>query len=234
MYYRLFRRVAVPSLACLCAVVLALSCVAETAARTSPPEGNVSYRLYVLERLARASGSDADIRLASGPVKLAVAMIIDDQEVILYNPRSFDHLEQRTGTAWAAVSVIAHEMGHCFYGHAEVDSTSVAQRVLLAYELEADYFSGYTLARVGATIDDAQAAQRTLNLEETASHPSSARRLRAIEAGWLDGRVGLAIAKDPSKRLSDEPLNQTLIRRLASHPEMPAPPEPLRLVAGQW
>ena len=103
-----------------------------------------------------------------------------------------------------------------------------------AYELEADHFQGYTLARGGATLDDSQAAQRTLNLEATASPPSSARRLRAIEAGWLDGRAGLALAKEPSRRLRDVPLNQVLSRRLASRAEIPAAPDPLRLVAGQW
>lgn len=234
MRFRCNRGLTVQAVACLCAAVLCLSPVAKAAATVHSPDASVSYRLHVLERLTRACGSDANIRLATGPVVLAQAMVIDDQAVILYNPRSFDILEQRTGTAWAAVSVIAHEMGHCFYGHSEVDATTTDHQLLMAYELEADYFSGYTLARVGAALDDAQAAQRTIDLDETASHPSSTSRLRAIEAGWLDGRAGLDIAKNPRERLRDEQLNQALSRRLASRPEIPAVPEPLRLVAGQW
>jgi hypothetical protein len=198
-------------------------------AATGPRRTSEAYGAYVLGRLAEASGFGGDVRLCRGPVAYAQAVVIDDRELIFYNGGSLDALERGTGTPWSAVSVIAHELGHHYYGHAEAGLTGVPAEEILQCELDADYFSGYVLALVGASLADAQAAQRTLGADETESHPASAGRLRAIEAGWRDARSGLPIAQHPGERIDCMP----------THFEAPAEAplvarEPLSVEAGRW
>jgi hypothetical protein len=184
-----------------------------------------------VRRLAEACGYDSQIRLGRGPVAYAQAMMIDDKATILYNPRSLGDLERATGTPWAAVSVLAHELGHHVYGHAhqglrEADADAIPQN-----ELDADYFSGWALARVGARLQDAQAVQRALNMDETLFHPSSARRLHAIRAGWLDGAAGLALSPEPWLRME----NPTPGRAVALRASMSGSAwDRLSLISGQW
>jgi hypothetical protein len=188
------------ALALTCAAAICLGASA-TALGRSRPAADGSYGIYVLGRLAQACGFGADVRLFRGPVAYAQAVVIDDREAIFYNPRSLDALESESGTPWAAVSVIAHELGHHYYGHAAMGVRGVPADEILQCELDADYFSGYALARVGASLADAQAAQRSLDAVETELHPCSPQRLRAIEAGWRDGRRGRPISPLPICRM---------------------------------
>ncbi|MEM6299841.1 MAG: hypothetical protein AAF740_14220, partial [Bacteroidota bacterium] len=56
-------------------------------------------------------------------------------------------------------------------------------------EIEADYFSGYILAKVGASLSEAKAAMSEIaSPNESHSHPARHRRLKAIEKGWLDAK----------------------------------------------
>lgn len=191
MYDLLRTRLVVSALAPLVALALSAAPLARAAAPSRP---GVDYRLYVLGRLASASGFTEDVRIGRAPVAFAQAIVIDDYNAILYNPRSLDALERGTGNPWSTVSVIAHELGHHFYGHAENGIRGVAAEAIPRCELEADYFSGYALARLGASLDDAQAAQRWLSRDETPLHPASALRLDAVKAGWEFGRAGRALA----------------------------------------
>ncbi len=194
------------SVGLLCAAALCLATAHPAFGRRTPEPANVPYGAYVLGRLAEGCGFGEDVRLFRGPVTYAQAAVIDDREVILYNSRSLDDLERGSGTPWSAVSVIAHELGHIYYGHAEAGLTNVRADEILRCEMDADYFSGFALARVGASLKEAQAAQRSLDSEETLFHPASSERLRAIEAGWRDAREGLPIADFPSERVECMPL----------------------------
>jgi hypothetical protein len=169
------------------------------------------------------------VRLTRGPVPYAQALVIDDHSLIVYNARSLDELETETGTPWSAVSVIAHELGHHYYGHAEAGVGGIPVDEILQCELDADYFSGFALARVGASLADAQAAQRALDWVETDLHPCSPQRLRAIEAGWRDGRAGLQISALPICRM-----DIYASRRAAGADTALALPEPLSPEPGRW
>jgi hypothetical protein len=53
-------------------------------------------------------------------------------------------------------------------------------------ELEADRYSGYVLFRMGATLDQSQAAMRALGSDTgSATHPDRSSRLAAITNGWV-------------------------------------------------
>jgi hypothetical protein len=217
-------------LALMCALA-ALAAPGQSIASSQTRRPDPAYGTYVLGRLAEACGFEEHVRLGRGPVAYAQAMVIDDKATILYNPRSLDSLERETGTPWSAVSVLAHELGHHYYGHAHLGMRDANGDDIPRNELDADYFSGYALARVGARLHDAQAAQRTLNTEETLYHPSSVRRLHAIRAGWLDGAAGIPLSPEPWLRMeSATPGRAVALRASLSGPVW----DRLSLLSGQW
>ncbi|MEJ7693949.1 M48 family metalloprotease [Daejeonella sp.] len=110
----------------------------------------------------------------------AYATIINNKRVILYDNRFLTALDQYTNTKWASISVLAHEMGHHYRNHLVTGKGSTP-----ATELEADYFSGYALAKVGATLADATAAMEKISpIQGNSSHPGRAQRVDAIQKGW--------------------------------------------------
>jgi len=102
---------------------------------------------------------------------------------ILYDNEFFEKISDKASNDWAATSILAHEIGHHLNGHSLNNEGSN-----LAWELEADEFSGFVLARMGSSLEDAQSAIKTLKREEaTRTHPAKADRLDAIAKGWSRG-----------------------------------------------
>lgn len=102
---------------------------------------------------------------------------------ILYDNKFFNKISDKASNDWAAISILAHEIGHHLNGHALNDEGSNHK-----WELEADEFSGFVLARMGSSMEDAQSAINTLKLEKaTRTHPAKVDRLLAIEKGWNRG-----------------------------------------------
>ena len=86
----------------------------------------------------------------------------------------------RTGTDWAVRSIMAHEVGHHLQGHTLQRGGSRPP-----IELEADNYSGHIVRWLDGTLDNAQAAMRTLApRRDSATHPGRDRRLNAIAEGW--------------------------------------------------
>jgi hypothetical protein len=110
----------------------------------------------------------------------AYATIIRNQRYIIYDNRFLESLDRYAGTRWASISVLAHEMGHHYRNHVVSSAGSTPPK-----ELEADYFSGYVMAKMGATIAEARAAMEQIaSPTASASHPAKADRLKAIAQGW--------------------------------------------------
>ena len=115
----------------------------------------------------------------------AVAKIIESdggvkERYILYDNNFFSKIDNKADSDWAAISILAHEIGHHLNGHALNNKGSNHK-----FELEADYFSGISLAKMGASLEEAQSAIQTLSYEKaTSTHPSKADRLKEIERGW--------------------------------------------------
>lgn len=119
-----------------------------------------------------------DIRAASVPN--AAAATQGSVRYLLYNPRFIDDVNRSTGTTWAAYSVMAHEIGHHLQGHTIQPGGSRPP-----IELEADKFSGFVLAQMGASLDEAQAVMSQIASPlPTATHPARGDRLDAIAEGW--------------------------------------------------
>ena len=108
------------------------------------------------------------------------------RKVVLYNPNFMTHLELSSGSEWAAISIIAHEIGHHLAGHTMPQYPWESMQHPWARELEADYYSGKCLAELGAEPEDLQRAQRLMfSRWGNASHPDSIRRIQAINRGWM-------------------------------------------------
>lgn len=106
------------------------------------------------------------------------------ERYILYDNDFFERINNSANTDWAAISILAHEIGHHLNGHALTNKGSTHE-----FEIEADYFSGMALAKMGATLDEAKGAIQSLKYERaTATHPAKFDRLMAIQEGWNKGK----------------------------------------------
>ncbi len=102
---------------------------------------------------------------------------------ILYDNQFMSRIENSANTDWSAISILAHEIGHHLIGHSLNNEGSNH-----TYELEADYWSGWALAKLGASLTEAQSAIQSLRYEKaTSTHPAKKDRLLEIEKGWDDG-----------------------------------------------
>ena len=101
---------------------------------------------------------------------------------VIYDNSFLTRVQNKTGTDWSAISILAHEIGHHLQGHT---LDGLGSRPIK--ELQADKFSGFVLNKLGASLRNAQAAINELQSEQGSStHPPKADRLAAIERGWND------------------------------------------------
>lgn len=100
-----------------------------------------------------------------------------------------DHLflnkvNKGSGTEWAAISIIAHEIGHHIAGFSR-------RPTQVESELDADYWSGYALQKLGASKDaSVKCIMRYGTEHNTSSHPNKYSRAETIKQGWDDARNG--------------------------------------------
>src|SRR5215203_62013 len=110
----------------------------------------------------------------------AYATIIRNRRYIIYDNNFLENLDGYAGTKWASISVLAHEMGHHYRNHVVDQQGSTPPK-----ELEADYFSGYVMAKLGASATEAIAAMdKIASARASATHPAKADRLKSIVQGW--------------------------------------------------
>ena len=150
---------------------------------TAGTQGDAAVR-----EIMRFTGLPQNFKVVEGKVPNAAALIVIGkdripQRIIAYNPAFMERVRAATESSdWAAVSIMAHEIGHHLSGHTLTPGGSQPPT-----ELEADRFSGFVLFKMGATLGDAQAAISTLVREaDGPTHPGRAKRLVAIESGWAE------------------------------------------------
>ncbi len=139
-----------------------------------------SEAITVMQDIISFTGLPANFKIQAAKVPNAAAVVYGDQRYVFYNPKFMQTVEESTNTNWASISILAHEIGHHLSGHTLKDGGSQPDM-----ELEADEFSGYVLRKMGATLEEAQAAMRKLaSPRPSATHPARDMRLVAIEKGW--------------------------------------------------
>lgn len=158
----------------------------------------------VVRDIMSVIGLKANFELRAANVPNAAAVILKSKRYILYNPKFMNQINAATGSEWAAISILAHEIGHHLNGHT-LDNVGSRPDT----ELEADEFSGFVLRRMGASLADAQAVMGLIaSIKGSHTHPAKKDRLTYIESGW-NNAGGLmenkAIAEKKSNRNIDKP-----------------------------
>jgi hypothetical protein len=147
----------------------------QTAKFTSNKEAEL-----VVERIMDLVGLRPNFKVQPARVPNAAAIVYGTDRYLLYSPRFISKVTQRTNTDWAAISIMAHEIGHHLSGHT---LKSGGSRPMM--ELEADEFSGFILRKMGANLQEAQAAVSLFGSPiPTNTHPGKNERLEAIQKGW--------------------------------------------------
>lgn len=150
------------------------------------------FRNFVLQECPNINNAVAkNIQTSSG----------EKVRYILYDNAFFDRIDQKAANDWASISILAHEIAHHLNGHSLNNKGSNHR-----FELEADFSSGFYLAKMGATLEQAQSAIQTLRYEKaTATHPAKADRLKEIEKGWRKAYGLIKRVVDNPKEEVDEP-----------------------------
>lgn len=170
----------------------------------------------IINEIVETSGLVGNFKIRAAGVPNAAAIIQNGKRYILYNPNFIREISLSVDSEWAATSILAHEIGHHLNGHT-LDKRGSRPGI----ELEADYFSGHVLQKLGAELRDAQAAMDELGEPAgSKTHPAKHDRLTAIASGWeasCDKDVECDKAVSPSRptRRSPRPT-----------PDLPIPSRP--------
>jgi hypothetical protein len=106
------------------------------------------------------------------------------KRIILADHMFLVRINKDSGTQWGAISILAHEIGHHIAGFSRYSTK-------LESELDADYWSGYALQKLGASKNASTKAIMKYGTEtDTDSHPNKYSRASAIEKGWEDAKKG--------------------------------------------
>jgi outer membrane biosynthesis protein TonB len=145
-----------------------------------------------------------ELRVANVPN--AAAVLIKGKRYILYNPKFMEEITGATGTNWAAISILAHEIGHHLNGHT-LDNVGSRPKT----ELEADEFSGFVLRKMGATLAEAQAVMGIIaSLKGSHTHPAKDDRLAFIATGWNNADPQATAAVQPKTETKTTPAAATV------------------------
>lgn len=135
-------------------------------------------------------------------IKTAHAFIHKDQRWIEYNPSFLAQVNDSSNTDWSAISVLAHEIGHHLMGH-----TLNPRKYGPGDELECDRYSGFILANMGASLEDALAAISLSGSEEASkTHPAKMARIQAITLGY---NSALILDDSPPLHIQDDRFEYT-------------------------
>ncbi len=148
-----------------------------------------------VKRILDNTGLNQNFTIRAANVNNAAAAIQGQQRMILYSQDFMIRVKNETNTDWAAISILAHEVGHHLQGH-----TIQAGGSRPTIELEADRYSGYVLFRMGATLAQAQAAMNAIGSDTgSTTHPAKSARLAAITNGWVAARDQAVLPSGPVK-----------------------------------
>lgn len=124
-----------------------------------------------------------------------------EKNYIVYNADWVRALYDETKNLWVIYGVMAHEMGHYALNH---DRTAAGSDPEI--ERQADEYAGGILRKMGASLEEAQAAFRSNKINvEGHTHPPLNKRLDAVKAGW--GQVDNSVL--PSRGDNDLPTSLT-------------------------
>ncbi|MGQ2982521.1 hypothetical protein [Flavobacterium sp.] len=166
----------------------------------------------VVKDIMSVIGLKSNFELRAANVPNAAAVILKSKRYILYNPEFMDKINSATGNKWAAISILAHEIGHHLNGHT-LDKVGSRPRT----ELEADEFSGFVLRKMGATLEEAQSAMALIaSMKGSHTHPAKNDRLAYIATGWKSAMEAGSTAVIAENKIAPIATQQPVITRNTS------------------
>ena len=134
----------------------------------------------MLTEILATLGLQQNFELKEAKVANIEASISHRKRYILYNPEYIKWINGVTKDKWAAMALLAHEIGHHLNGHTIRRSGSKP-----ALELEADEFAGFVLKKMGASLSEAQQVMKYIAKSKgSKTHPGRLLRMSAIKKGW--------------------------------------------------
>ncbi|MGZ8551863.1 MAG: M48 family metalloprotease [Chitinophagaceae bacterium] len=134
----------------------------------------------MLAEIMTVVGLHANFLLREAKVANIEASVSNRKRYILYNPNYISWISNVTRDKWAAIALLAHEVGHHLNGHTIRKSGSKPK-----LELEADEFAGFILRKLGASLEQSQEVMIYIaRTEASRTHPSRSSRMNAIQTGW--------------------------------------------------
>ena len=163
----------------------------------------------IMNDMMKVVGLKPNFKIQAADVPNAAAVVMGTTRFILYNPKFIKNVDKDAKTKWSSISILAHELGHHLNGHTLSNQGSRPKM-----ELEADEFSGFVLRKMGATLEEAQAAMNLLASPfPSISHPAKAGRLRAIERGWRSADSMYGNTKEPENQpIKDVPTTEEVAK----------------------
>ena len=122
----------------------------------------------------------------------------EGRRLILFNKQFMEQVQKGTGTDWSLTGIAAHEIGHHVGNHILRKENGEIVFTVAGHdaELEADYYAGYALGKMGSTIDQAVAAMRWLpDPGPGRNHPIRAIRVEETGRGWRNARADEPVAQ---------------------------------------
>lgn len=163
--------------------------------KAQPQRMNEAAAKEAVHRIVRHSGLLPNFIVREDEqVKTALAYIKGHDRIISYNPDFISSILDSSGTSWAAVSILAHEIAHHLLGH-----TLDPDAVHPGDELACDRYSGFILQRMSIPLTEALAAMEVAgDVHGTQRHPPRHARLEAITQGWQEGdRLSRGVMEAP-------------------------------------
>ena len=172
---------------------------------------------HILAVSGLAGMEDRIVVRASAETDAAEAFIEKDERLIFYNAEFMTGVARKDKNYWSMVAILAHELGHHIRMHTVIPGRDHE------FELEADYQAGFILQRMGATLEQTQAAFRTVGPEAaTASHPARAQRVQAATLGWSEGGSTQPLSQATAQRLSEAAEAWSVTKEAQSIPALEA------------
>jgi len=166
---------------------------------------SVSEARSVINEIISVMNLKVNFEVREANVPNAGAVFYNNKRYILYNPSFIKQIDRAARTDWASISILAHEIGHHVLGHTfKTGGNSYDQ------ELEADQFSGIALKKMGATLEESQAAMNLVASDRPSpTHPARAYRLDAIAKGWK--KATAPENNDVASARTAQPINTTSV-----------------------
>jgi len=148
--------------------------------------GDESGLADVVEEIKKALGFDVKINvfIAKDEENCFATIGENGIRLIIADQLFLNKVNRNSKTQWGAISIISHEIGHHIAGFTR-------RELQIDSELDADYWSGFTLQKLGASKEASIKCMMIFGSDQDSeTHPNKNRRAAAILQGWNDGLKG--------------------------------------------